>query len=109
MLRSVGALRARGLPLCIDDFGSGAASFRYLRLLRVDYVKIDGAYGRHARRSDKDRAIIAAMVDLAHGLGAAVVAEQIETEANAAVMRELGVELGQGWHFGRPGPLPGRG
>jgi EAL domain-containing protein (putative c-di-GMP-specific phosphodiesterase class I)/PAS domain-containing protein len=107
--RSVAALRGRGLPLCIDDFGAGAATFRYLRLLRVDYVKIDGAYVRHARRSEKDRAIIAAMVDLAHGLGAGVVAEHIETEEDAALMRELGVELGQGWHFGRPGPLPGRG
>jgi EAL domain-containing protein (putative c-di-GMP-specific phosphodiesterase class I) len=107
--RSVAALRARGLPLCIDDFGAGAASFRYLRLLRVDYVKIDGAYVCHARRSEKDRAIIAAMVDLAHGLGAQVVAEHIETEEEAGLMRTLGVECGQGWHFGRPGPLPGRG
>ncbi|SDB57644.1 EAL domain-containing protein [Belnapia rosea] len=107
--RSVAALRSRGLPLCIDDFGAGAATFRYLRLLRVDYVKIDGAYVTHAHRSEKDRAIIASMVDLAHGLGAQVVAEQIETEAEAAMMRELGVEYGQGWHFGKPGPLPGRG
>jgi EAL domain-containing protein (putative c-di-GMP-specific phosphodiesterase class I) len=106
--RSVAALRAHGLPLCIDDFGGGAATFRYLRLLRVDYVKIDGAYVRHAKRSEKDRAIIAAMVDLAHGLGAQVVAEQIETEEDAGLMRGLDVEYGQGWHFGRPGPLPGR-
>ncbi|MBL6079743.1 EAL domain-containing protein [Belnapia sp. T18] len=107
--RSVAALRTRGLPLCIDDFGAGAATFRYLRLLRVDYVKIDGAYVRHARRSEKDRAIIASMVDLAHGLGTQVVAEHIETEEEAGLMRTLGVELGQGWLYGRPGPLPGRG
>ena len=106
--RSVAALRARGLPLCIDDFGAGSASFRYLRLLRVDYVKIDGIYVQHAKRSEKDRAIIASMVDLAHGLGAKVVAEHIETEEEAGLMRTLGVEYGQGWHFGRPGPLPGR-
>ncbi|MBL6456018.1 EAL domain-containing protein [Belnapia sp. T6] len=104
--RSVAALRDLGLPLCIDDFGAGAASFRYLRLLRVDYVKIDGTYVTRAARHAKDRAILAAMVDLAHGMRAEVVAEHIETEEEAALMRELGVEYGQGWLFGRPGPLP---
>ena len=108
-VRTVAALRARGLPLCIDDFGAGAAAFRYLRILRVDYVKIDGIYVTNAKHGEKDRAIIAAMVELARGVGAKVVAEHIETEAEAALMRELGVEYGQGWLFGRPGPLPGRG
>lgn len=105
-MRTVAALRDRGLPLCIDDFGAGAASFRYLRTFRVDYVKIDGSYVRNALRSDQDRAIIASMVDLARKVGARSVAEQIETEAEAALMRSLGVDLGQGWLFGRPSPLP---
>jgi EAL domain-containing protein (putative c-di-GMP-specific phosphodiesterase class I) len=48
------------------------------------------------------------MVELARTVGAQVVAERIETEAEAALMRELGVEYGQGWLFGKPGPLPGR-
>jgi EAL domain-containing protein (putative c-di-GMP-specific phosphodiesterase class I) len=107
-VRTVEALRERGLPLCIDDFGAGAAAFRYLRILRVDYVKIDGLYVTNAMRSGKDRAIVAAMVDLARSVGAKVVAEHIETAAEAALMREIGVEYGQGWLFGRPGPLPGR-
>jgi EAL domain-containing protein (putative c-di-GMP-specific phosphodiesterase class I) len=105
---TVEALRSRGVPLCIDDFGAGAAAFRYLRILRVDYVKIDGLYVQHAMRSPQDRGIVASMVDLARTVGAKVVAEKIETEAEAALMLELGVEYGQGWLFGRPGPLPGR-
>jgi EAL domain-containing protein (putative c-di-GMP-specific phosphodiesterase class I) len=105
-VRTVEALRARGLPLCIDDFGAGAAAFRYLRAFRVDYVKIDGLYVANAARSDQDRGIVAGMVDLARTVGAKVVAERIEIEAEAALMQELGVEYGQGWLFGRPGPLP---
>jgi EAL domain-containing protein (putative c-di-GMP-specific phosphodiesterase class I) len=104
---TVEALRARGVPLCIDDFGAGAAAFRYLRAFRVDYVKIDGLYVAHAARSQKDRAIISSMVELARGVGAKVVAERIETEAEAALMLELGADYGQGYLFGRPGPLPG--
>jgi EAL domain-containing protein (putative c-di-GMP-specific phosphodiesterase class I) len=106
-VRTVEALRARGLPLCIDDFGAGAAAFRYLRALRVDYVKIDGLYVAAALRSDQDRGIVAGMAELARTVGARVVAERIETEAEAALMRELGVDYGQGWLYGRPGPLPG--
>jgi EAL domain-containing protein (putative c-di-GMP-specific phosphodiesterase class I) len=106
--RTVEALRGHGVPLCIDDFGAGAAAFRYLRILRVAYVKIDGLYVQHAMRSPQDRGIVASMVDLARTVGAKVVAERIETEAEAALMLELGVDYGQGWLFGRPGPLPGR-
>ncbi|MFZ4409731.1 MAG: EAL domain-containing protein [Paracraurococcus sp.] len=106
-VRTVEALRARGLPLCIDDFGAGAAAFRYLRAFRVDYVKIDGLYVAAAGRGAQDRGIVAGMVELARTVGARVVAERIETEDEAALMRELGVEYGQGWLFGRPGPLPG--
>ncbi|TDH63762.1 EAL domain-containing protein [Dankookia rubra] len=106
-VRTVEALRARGLPLCIDDFGAGAAAFRYLHAFRVDYVKIDGLYVAAALRSDQDRGIVAGMVDLARTVGARVVAERIETEEEAALMRELGVDFGQGWLYGKPGPLPG--
>ena len=60
-----------------------------------------------ALRSDQDRGIVAGMVDLARTVGARVVAERIETEEEAALMRELGVDYGQGWLYGRPGPLPG--
>lgn len=106
-VRTVDALRALRLPVCIDDFGAGTAAFRTLRAFRVDYVKIDGHYVQAALRSARDRGFIAAMVDLAHNVGAEVVAERIETEAEAAAMQELGVAYGQGWLFGKPGRLPG--
>ena len=106
-VRTVEALRQRGLLLCIDDLGAGAAAFRYLRAFRVDYVKIDGLYVTAATHSEQDRNVIAGMVELARSLGARVVAERIETEEEAALMRSLGVDYGQGWLFGRPGALPG--
>jgi EAL domain-containing protein (putative c-di-GMP-specific phosphodiesterase class I) len=105
--RTIDALRELGLPICIDDFGAGAAAFRYLRAFRVDFVKVDGIYVSNALESERDRGFIAAMVDLARAVGAQVVAERIETEEEAALMRDLGVAFGQGYLFGRPGALPG--
>jgi EAL domain-containing protein (putative c-di-GMP-specific phosphodiesterase class I) len=104
--RTVQALRERGVTLCIDDFGAGAAAFRYLRAFRVDVVKIDGAYLRNAMRSEQDRGILASMVGLIRTVGARSVCERIETEAEARLMGSLGADMGQGWLFGRPGALP---
>ncbi len=104
--RTVEALRGRGMTLCIDDFGAGAAAFRYLRAFRVDLVKIDGGYLRNAMRSEHDRGILASMVGLIRTVGARSVSERIETEAEAGLIQGLGVDLGQGWLFGRPGALP---
>jgi EAL domain-containing protein (putative c-di-GMP-specific phosphodiesterase class I) len=100
-------IREAGTPVCLDDFGAGAASFRYLRELAVDYVKIDGPYVQRAVLGPRERGIVSSMVELAGTVGARVVAEMIETEEQAILMRGLGVEFGQGWLFGRPDVLPG--
>ncbi len=100
-------LRAAGVAVCIDDFGAGSAAFRYLRDFRVDFVKIDGAYVRAAAAGPRERGIVASMRDLAQTVDAAVIAEMVETEAEAALMVELGVDFAQGYLFGRPGRLPG--
>ena len=102
---TIGRLRAAHVPVCIDDFGAGNAAFRYLRDFAVDYVKIDGSYVQGAMNSTQDRSFVIAMIQLAHSVGARVVAEMIETEAQAKLMADLKVEYGQGWLFGRPGPL----
>ncbi len=104
--KTIEALRAHGIPVCLDDFGAGAAAFRYLKAFRVDYVKVDGSFVEAAMRGERDRSFVAAMVDLSVAVGAKVVAERIETEEYARTMQSLGAHLGQGWHFGRPGPLP---
>ena len=100
-------LRAMGVPVCLDDFGVGPAAFRYLREFKIDFVKIDGSFVRAAVTAARERALVTAMVELANSVGALTVAEMVETEGQAALMRELGVHHGQGWLFGRPGALPG--
>jgi EAL domain-containing protein (putative c-di-GMP-specific phosphodiesterase class I) len=99
-------LRASSIGLCIDDFGAGAAAFRYLREFRMDYVKIDGAYVQAAMRSEREREIVASMLVLARSVGAQAIVEMIETRQQAQLMQELGATYGQGWLFGRPGTLP---
>ena len=103
---SLARLRDTGIRVCLDDLGAGAAAFRYLRDFPVDFVKIDGSYVRAALHGDRDRRLVAAMVALAHALGARVIAERVETEAEAEAMQQIGVDFGQGWLFGRPAPLP---
>jgi EAL domain-containing protein (putative c-di-GMP-specific phosphodiesterase class I) len=105
-IRTADALRALGVPFCLDDFGAGAADLRLLRTLSADIVKLDGSYIAGVTESGRERAFIAGMAEIARASGAAVVAERVETQAEADVLRELGVQYGQGWFFGRPAALP---
>jgi EAL domain-containing protein (putative c-di-GMP-specific phosphodiesterase class I) len=99
-------LREAGIPVCIDDFGAGAAAFRYLREFRVDYLKLDGRYVQGAARDRQDRQLVASIVELARSVGVRVIAEMIETEQHARLMQGMGVDLGQGWFYGQGGALP---
>jgi len=101
------AIREAGVPVCIDDFGAGSAAFRYLRDFRVDYVKIDGSYVHAATAGPRERGFVESMRDLAVSVGAAVISEMVETEAQAQLMSSLSVPYAQGYLFGRPGHLPG--
>ncbi len=104
---NIARIRAAGAPVCLDDFGVGAAAFSYLREFGIDYVKIDGLYVHRAMIGPRERGFVASMVELAGAAGAQVVAEMIETEEQARLMQSLGAQYGQGWLFGRPGLLPG--
>lgn len=106
---TIASLRGADVPVCIDDFGAGSAAFRYLREFRVDFVKLDGAYVRGALQNAREHGFLLAMVELANFVGARLIAETIETDAEAAMMQDLGVEYGQGWLFGKPGDLPAPG
>ena len=104
---TVNRLGQAGVPTCLDDFGAGFAAFRYLKEFKVEFVKIDGSYVRQARAGTRETGFVGAMVELARCVGADAIAEMVETEAQAEAMLALGVRLGQGWLFGRPGALPG--
>jgi EAL domain-containing protein (putative c-di-GMP-specific phosphodiesterase class I) len=106
VLLTAQALRERGVPFCLDDFGAGTADMRTLRVLTPDIVKLDGSYVPGITSPGRDRAFVAGMLEIARAVGAQVVGERIETEAEAAVLAGLGVTYGQGWLFGRPDDLP---
>jgi len=103
---NIEALRARGFEVCLDDFGAGAASFDYLRRLGVDVVKLDGRYVREMGASPRGDALVRHIVELCRELKVRTVAEMIETEEIEAALRSAGVDEGQGWLYGQPGPLP---
>jgi EAL domain-containing protein (putative c-di-GMP-specific phosphodiesterase class I) len=98
-------LRERGHKVCLDDFGAGAAGFQYLRDFPADIVKIDGAYVTKAGSTDRDTLIIKGMIQLCHDMGTKTVAEFIESQSRAELMKSLGVTYGQGYYFGKPVPL----
>ena len=97
-------IRALGVKLALDDFGTGYSSLRHLQLLPFDKLKIDQSFVG-AMVADKESAkIVSAVVGLGHSLGLSTVAEGVETEEVAELLRGLGCDIGQGWLFGRPVP-----
>lgn len=99
--RRLGALRAAGIKLCIDDFGAGAASFDYIRRLAVDTVKIDGKFVQGLEDDPRSRTLVAHLVEMCASLNLTTIAEFVETQACADILRDLGVNYGQGWLFGK--------
>ena len=102
-VRALRDLRGIGVRLVLDDFGTGYSSLSYLKHLPLDTIKIDRSFVAGIEQS-ADRSIVDAVIALAHGLGIGVVAEGIETDAQADQLRELGCDLGQGYLFSRPVP-----
>jgi EAL domain-containing protein (putative c-di-GMP-specific phosphodiesterase class I) len=95
-------MRGRGFRFCLDDLGSGANSFHYLRSIPVDFVKIDGAFGRDALSNERDRSFLRYVSGFCKENNILAIAEMIETESDAESYRELGIDYGQGYFFGRP-------
>ena len=92
-------LRAKGLKILIDDFGTGYSSLSYLHSIPCDTIKLDGSFIREIEHDTRLRAIVGASIRLAHELGMSVVAECIETRAQADLLRELNCDYGQGYLF----------
>ena len=97
--RNLRALRELGVRLSLDDFGTGYSSLSYLRHLPLDTIKIDRVFINRLEDAPANLPIVSAVVSLAHGLGIDVVAEGIETAAQADRLRDLGCDRGQGFLF----------
>ena len=103
------AVRRLGCRFAVDDFGSGYTTFRNLMAVEADCVKLDGTLVRGIATDTAKQTVMRMMVDLAGTFGLHTVAEMVETEADAARLRRLGVDYLQGYLFGRPAPTPVRG
>lgn len=102
LLRALAGLRERGLRLAVDDAGSGFASLQHITRLDPDIIKLDIAFVRDVDTDPSRRAVARAMIAFAAELGATLVAEGIETDAELAQLRTLGAQLGQGYLLGHP-------
>ncbi|SFO56057.1 EAL domain, c-di-GMP-specific phosphodiesterase class I (or its enzymatically inactive variant) [Geodermatophilus obscurus] len=96
--------RAAGMRLAIDDVGAGFSSLRHIVVTDPDVIKMDRSIVSGADTDPVLSKLVESLLAFGHGCGVTVVAEGIETAAEAAALREMGVDLGQGWYYGRPGP-----
>jgi diguanylate cyclase (GGDEF)-like protein/PAS domain S-box-containing protein len=100
-------LRALGIRVSLDDFGSGYSSLSYLKRLPADILKIDRSFTRGLGLEAEDTAIVQTIVDLVHILGMEVVAEGVEIGEQETLLREMGCDLAQGYLFSEPLPPEG--
>ena len=100
--RCLTRLRQLGLQLCIDDFGTGYSSLSYLHRLPIDLLKIDSSFVRTMGSDEKNRRIVETILLLGRNLGVEIVAEGVETAAQAAALHRLGCGLVQGYFFSQP-------
>jgi EAL domain-containing protein (putative c-di-GMP-specific phosphodiesterase class I) len=100
--RFANKLRDLGCRIALDDFGAGYTSYRHLKALAVDIVKIDGQFVKDLHENKENQLFVQTLLDLADGFNADVVGECVETEEEAQALRDRGVKYLQGYHFGAP-------
>ncbi|MGD9649190.1 MAG: putative bifunctional diguanylate cyclase/phosphodiesterase [Dongiaceae bacterium] len=98
----VGALRELGCAVALDDFGAGYTSYRQLRVLPINLVKIDGSFSQGICTNVGNQLFVRTLVELATGLGIKTIAECVEEHEDAEILQRLGVNYLQGHYFGRP-------
>ena len=100
--RFVDRMHDLGCHLALDDFGSGHASFRYLKLFPIDLVKIDGSFIGSLTRSPADKVMVQAIIQVCQAHGVQTLAEFVEDEETLELLSEMGVDFAQGYLVGKP-------
>lgn len=103
---AVTQLRGIGVSLAVDDAGAGFSSMRHILDLRPEMIKLDRSLISQIAGDPGRRALVVALRTFGEQVGAELCAEGIETAEEARILEDLGIVLGQGFHLGRPGPLP---
>jgi diguanylate cyclase (GGDEF)-like protein len=98
-------MTAHGVRFALDDFGTGVSSLAYLKNLEISTIKLDGSYVRDVLTNTRSQALVRAIVQLADAMGITTVAEFVETNGVRDRLAALGIQFGQGYALGRPGPL----
>jgi EAL domain-containing protein (putative c-di-GMP-specific phosphodiesterase class I) len=98
----LGRLRAAGARIAVDDTGAGFASLRHVLMLQPDVIKLDLSLTRDVDVDRRQQALVRAVTAFSAQVGATVLAEGVETQTQLDTLREIGVQLGQGWHLGVP-------
>jgi len=102
--RALEVLKSAGVRIALDDFGTGFASLSHLKQFPVDFIKIDKAFVRDIADDADDAAIVRAVLNLGRAMSLGVIAEGVETTAQAAYLQQQGCDFVQGYLFGRPQP-----
>ena len=105
LVDSINGLRDHGIRIAVDDTGSGVASLQHIVKLQPDFIKLDRGLIEAIDADPAKRALVSALKSFAYDTRSKVIAEGIETEAELATLRDLGITLGQGYLLGRPAPL----
>lgn len=100
--RFIDALRATGCTVCLDDFGSGFASFAYLKQLKADVLKIDGLFIRDLPTDHDSQVFVRGMVSMARDMGKITIAEFVENEQIFRMLQEIGIDQVQGYYMDKP-------
>ena len=95
-------LQQMGVSIAMDDFGTGHSSLNYVSVLPISMIKIDRSFVQNCAKRKTDASILAAIVTMGHALGLKVLAEGVETEEQARVLREHGCDEVQGFLYSRP-------
>jgi len=98
-------MTSHGVRFALDDFGTGVSSLAYLKNLEISTIKLDGSYVRDVLTNSRSQALVRAIVQLADAMGITTVAEYVESNGVRDRLAALGIQFGQGFALGRPGPL----
>ena len=100
--KTISDFKTAGMGIALDDFGTGFASLTQLHSFEFDKLKIDMSFIRNITTDSSSRKIVSSVIGLGQSLGMTIVAEGVETKAQASLLRRLGCDVGQGWLFGKP-------